>query len=42
MAAVQRARGILRQPTFLKKDVLAVFDISQPSANKRFYVLDFK
>ena len=25
-----------------KKDVLAVFDISQPSAKKRFYVLDFK
>ena len=42
MAAVQRARGIMRQPIFLKKDVLAVFDISQPSANKRFYVLDFK
>ena len=42
MAAVQRAVEISRQPTFPKKDVLAVFDISQPSANKRFYVLDFK
>ena len=27
---------------FPKKDVLAVFDISQPWAKKRFYVLDFK
>jgi L,D-transpeptidase catalytic domain len=42
MAAVQRAIAISRQPIFSKKDVLAVFDISQPSANKRFYVLDFK
>jgi hypothetical protein len=42
MTAVHRAREISRQPIFPKKDVLAVFDISQPSANKRFYVLDFK
>jgi hypothetical protein len=42
MAAVQRAIEISRQPVFVKKDVLAVFDISQPSANKRFYVLDLK
>jgi L,D-transpeptidase catalytic domain len=42
MAAVQRAIAISRQPVFVKKDVLAVFDISQPSKNKRFYVLDFK
>jgi len=40
--AIQRAAAISRQPVFSKKDVLAVFDISQPSANKRFYVLDFK
>src|SRR5262252_4033034 len=40
MAAV--ARAITRQQTFAKKDALAVFDISQPSANKRFYLLDFK
>ncbi len=40
-AALQRAVAISRQPTF-KKDALAVFDISQPSANKRFYLLDFK
>src|SRR6476660_2199844 len=42
MAAVQRAIAISRQSTFTKKDALAVFDISQPSANKRFYLLDFK
>ena len=42
MAAVGRAIELSRQPIFPKKDVLAVFDISQPSANKRFYVLDFK
>jgi hypothetical protein len=42
MAAVARAIAISRQSIFLKKDALAVFDISQPSANKRFYLLDFK
>jgi hypothetical protein len=42
VVAIQRAVAISRQPTFLKKDVLAIFDISQPSANKRFYLLDFK
>ena len=42
MAAVERAIAISRQPVFSKKDVLAVFDISQPSAAKRFFVLDFK
>jgi hypothetical protein len=42
MAAVRRAIAISHQPIFDKKDVLAVFDISQPSKNKRFYVLDFK
>jgi hypothetical protein len=41
VAAIQRAIAISRQPIFPKKDVLAVFDISQPSANKRFYLLDF-
>jgi len=40
-AAVARAVTISLQ-TFAKKDALAVFDISQPSANKRFYLLDFK
>jgi L,D-transpeptidase catalytic domain len=42
MAAVERAIQISRQLNFPKKDALAVFDISQPSANKRFYLLDFK
>jgi hypothetical protein len=42
MAAVQRAIAISHQSTFAKKDALAVFDISQPSANKRFYFFDFK
>jgi hypothetical protein len=42
VAAVGRAVGISRQPVFYKKDVLAVFDISQPSAKKRFYFLDLK
>jgi hypothetical protein len=42
MAAVQRAIQISRQPAISRKDALAVFDISQPSAKKRFYVLDFK
>lgn len=42
MAAVARAMAIGRGPIFPKKDALAVFDISQPSANKRFYLLDLK
>ncbi len=42
MAAVQRAIQISQQPIFENKDALAVFDISQPSSKKRFYVLDFK
>lgn len=41
-AAIARAVAISRQPVFTRKDVFAVFDISQPSANRRFYVLDFK
>ena len=40
--AAQRAIQVSRQPIFAKKDVLAVFDISQPSANKRLYVFDSK
>ncbi|MGA9948662.1 MAG: murein L,D-transpeptidase catalytic domain-containing protein [Xanthobacteraceae bacterium] len=42
MAAVARAIQITHQPIFPKKDALAVFDISQPSAKKRFYLLDIK
>src|SRR5437868_8867581 len=42
IAAVARAIEISRQPAFARKDALAVFDISQPSAKKRLYVLDVK
>src|SRR5690242_8372519 len=42
IAAVKRAYAISRQATIAKKDVLAVFDISQPSASKRFYLFDLK
>jgi hypothetical protein len=42
MAALSRAIAISHQSVFSKKDVLAVFDIAQPSANKRFYLVDFK
>jgi L,D-transpeptidase catalytic domain len=42
IAAVQRAVEISRQPAFPRRDALAVFDISQPSAKKRLYVLDLK
>jgi hypothetical protein len=42
VAAVERAFQISHQPIFPKKDALAIFDISQPSAKKRFYVVDFK
>lgn len=41
VTAFQRAAAISRQPIFVKKDALAVFDISQPSGSKRLYVLDF-
>jgi hypothetical protein len=42
ITAARRAAEISRQPIFPKKNVFAVFDISQPSANKRFYVFDLK
>ena len=42
VTAIQRATAISRQPVFVKKDVIAVFDISQPSESKRLYVLDFR
>jgi hypothetical protein len=41
-AAVGRALETSRQPIFSNQDALAVFDISQPSAKKRFYVFDLK
>jgi hypothetical protein len=42
MAAVQRAIQISHQSVFDKKDVLAVFDISQPLSKKDSTFLDFK
>lgn len=42
VAALARALAISRQSIFPKKDAFAVFDIAQPSANKRFYLLDLK
>jgi hypothetical protein len=42
VAAIRRAIEISHQSIFDKKDVLAVFDISKPSKEKRFYVVDFK
>lgn len=42
VAAITRAIAISRQSIFRKKDALAIFDISQPSASKRFYLFDFK
>jgi hypothetical protein len=42
VVAVERAIEIAQQPIFTKKDVLAVFDVSQPSAKKRLYVVDLK
>ena len=42
MQAVARAIKISKSSTYEVKDVIAVFDISQPSKNKRFYLLDFK
>jgi len=40
--AVQRALEISRQPVFPNQDALAVYDISQPSTEKRFYLLDLR
>jgi hypothetical protein len=42
VAAVRRAIEISRERAFAKKDAFAVFDISQPSAKKRLYVVDLK
>lgn len=42
MVAVKKAFQLSRTSTYDRKDVFAVFDISQPSKNKRFFVIDLK
>jgi len=42
VGAVGRAMETAREPKFTKKDVLAIFDMTQPSAKKRFYLVDIK
>jgi hypothetical protein len=40
--AIGRAMETAKEAKFTKKDVFAIFDLSQPSAKKRFYVVDMK
>ena len=42
MIAVERALKEAERSTFEKKDVVTVFDLSQTSKDKRFYMLDLK
>ncbi len=42
MVAVRRAMKEAESKAYSKRDVLAVFDISQPGANKRYFLLDLK
>ena len=42
MESVERAIQLSRGKEFSRRDVLAVFDISQPSGNKRFFLIDLK
>jgi hypothetical protein len=42
MQSVERAIQLSRGKEFSRKDVLAVFDISQPSGNRRFFLIDLK
>lgn len=42
MQAVHRALKEAERSEYRKKDVVSVFDISQPSRNKRYYLLDLK
>lgn len=41
MLAVERALREAESGPYMKIDVVSVFDISQPSSRKRFYLLDF-
>jgi hypothetical protein len=42
MESVERAIQLSRGKEFSRKDILAVFDISQPSGNRRFFIIDLK
>ena len=42
MQSVERAIQLSRGKEFSRKDVLAVFDISQPSGNRRFFYIHLK
>ena len=42
MESVERAIQLTRGKEFSRKDILAVFDISQPSGNRRFFLIDLK
>jgi len=42
MESVERAIQLSRGKEFSRKDILAVFDISQPSGNRRFFLIDLK
>src|ERR1044072_6567030 len=42
MQSVERAIQLARGKEFSRKDVLAVFDISQPSANRRSFLIDLE
>ena len=42
MAAVKRAFAEAQSSAYSKKDVISVFDLSQPGNSKRYYVLDLK
>ena len=42
MESVERAIQLSRGKEFSRKDILAIFDISQPSGNRRFFLIDLK
>lgn len=42
MVSVERAIRLAQGKEFSRKDVLAIFDISQPSGNRRFFLIDLK
>ncbi|MGZ3692958.1 MAG: murein L,D-transpeptidase catalytic domain-containing protein [Bdellovibrionota bacterium] len=42
MVALKKAFELSQSNKFSRRDVFGLFDISQPSANKRFYVIDLR